>query len=175
MPRNDVSPGSVSLPQQAACTSGPATAGPLFMAGLQPEEPSSARCVALAMTHKLHGEAPQTLLLLERLAAEGRAWMSAEAALARLELAELKLRALKAAGLAALALASVICVLVALTQAAIALLSQHVAGNATAALLVAVIFALVAALSAVLARRAMAWRADSMLLRWFGSDAEDAA
>lgn len=127
------------------------------------------------MTHKLHGDGPQTVLLLERLAAEGLAWVSAESTLARLELAELKLRARKAAGFAAVALASFICVLVALAQAAIALLSAHVAGDGTAALLVAVIFALVAALSATLAWRALAWRADSVLLRWFSTDAEDAA
>ena len=115
------------------------------------------------------GDRPDISRLIARLARDSRDWAEAEITLAQVELAELKTRALKAAGLAAMALAALIAAMLALTQATIALLGSYLPGAGIAALAVAIILALATAGCAFAARRALAWRAESIFFRWLGS------
>ena len=119
------------------------------------------------------GDRPDIGRLLERLARESRDWAEAEMTLARLELTELKLQALRAAGFAAIGFAFALCALLALTEAAIDALSRLVATPSAAALMVAVILALAAIACGLGARRTVAWRSESLFLRWLGLRASD--
>ena len=119
------------------------------------------------------GDRPDIGRLLERLARESRDWAEAEMTLARLELTELKLQALRAAGFAAIGFAFALCALLALTEAAIDALSRLVATPSAAALMVAVILALAAIACGLGARRTVAWRSESLFLRWLGSRPSD--
>jgi uncharacterized membrane protein YqjE len=118
------------------------------------------------------GERPDMSQLLERLAQESRAWADAEVTLAQIELAELKAQAMRAAGFAAIGLAALICTMLALTEAGIALLGPYVSSMGIAALVMAAILAVITAACAYSARRAVAWRTESMFFRWLGSKPE---
>lgn len=121
----------------------------------------------------ISGERPLIGHLLERLTREGHAWAQAEVKLAQLELAELRSQALRAAGFAAIALGSMICMLLALTQAAITALSAYVPAPGLAGLIVATGLALLAVASGLAAWRAIAWRTESLFFRWLGSNGHD--
>lgn len=124
--------------------------------------------------HIAAGKRPDFGQLFERLTTQGREWAEAEVSLARLELAELKSQALKAAGLAAIALGALICVMIALMQAGIAALLPHVPAPGLAGLIVAIVFALIAAGCGIAAWTAVSWRTESVFFRWLGSHPHDA-
>ncbi len=153
---------------------------------LQPAEQSCERCVArITRTTLLRcmgadggsrmlkqnddasdtGERPEIRVLLERVLREGRAWAEAEAELTRLELGDLKRQALRATMLMAVGAAALLCMLLAFTQAAVALLALYMPVPAAAAIVGAVL-AIVAGCCWILARRGAPYPRDSMLLRW---------
>lgn len=114
------------------------------------------------------GERPEIRALLERLSADGRDWAEAELTLAKLELGELKRQAIRAIAFALLGLAAAFCMLVAFSQAGIALLAPYVDGTGVAALIVGLVLLLFVAISFLVMRRSFTWRTESMLFRWFG-------
>lgn len=113
-------------------------------------------------------ERPELGRLIDRLGKDAREWAAAELALARVELAELKVRAVRAGIFAAVALAALICFLMAMTVAGIALLAPHAGGAGVAALVVAVLLGCVFTASLLGLRRALAWRRESIFFRWPG-------
>lgn len=118
-------------------------------------------------------ERPEISRLLQRLASESRAWAEAEARLARLELSGLKAQLTKLAIMAALGIAAALCMFLALTQAMIGAVAQLSGNVVIAALAVAFVFALLAVLCALGARRFMVWRTESIFFRWLGSRSAD--
>ena len=113
-------------------------------------------------------EGPELGRLIERLRQDARDWAVAELALARLELAGLKVQAIRAGIFAAVAFAALICFLMAMTVAAIALLAPHAGGAGVAALVVAVLLGCAFTASLLGLRRAVAWRRESIFFRWPG-------
>jgi len=111
------------------------------------------------------GERPEIRDLLERALREGRAWAEAEAELTRLELRDMKRQAVKASIFLAVGFAALLCMLLAFTQAAVALLAFYMSVPAAAATVGAVL-SIVAGCCWMLARRGADESPDSVLLRW---------
>ena len=111
---------------------------------------------------------PEISELLERLTGDSRSWIEAELALARVEMNELKAQAVRAAAFAVIGFAAVLCALLALSQAGIALLAPYVGGAGIAALVVCGLFVVLVIASVLGLRGVFSWQTESIFFRWFG-------
>lgn len=111
-------------------------------------------------------DSPDIRRLIDRLVEDARAWAGAELAVADIALREIKVRALRLAAWCGVAGAAFLCVLITLSQALVTLLRPF-AGEAGAALLLSLGFALAGAGALVVAGRQMRG-SGSLLRRWLG-------
>lgn len=113
------------------------------------------------------GQRPDIKDVLERFAADGKRWASAELRLASLEAREMKARTLRAAVAAGIGFAAAFCLLSALTQAGIVFMTPVFGSAGWAALVTAGLLALVIAICAWFIRNALRFEGESLLFRWF--------
>lgn len=112
---------------------------------------------------------PDIAELIQRLSDDSRRWAEAELRLARIELRDLRNNAVRAVAFAIVAFAAAFCALVVLSQAAVVFLAPVVGGYGWAAMVVAGVLLVIVAISVMVLRSSMSWKADSLFFRWFSS------
>jgi hypothetical protein len=105
--------------------------------------------------------------IVGRLSHEGSEWVGTEMRLARAELEDFKSRAIKVLCFGLVAFVLLFCSLFILSQSAVEFLAPIAGGPAPASLIVGLILMAGVAVSLLVTRNALAWRADSIFFRWF--------